>query len=230
LSKNPEFHARTKHIDIRYHFIRNAIEEHRIEILHVPTEDMPSDIFTKALPKVKHKKCTNFLLNFSQHEYKIEKNNDLVNKTVAIANEKKIYNEINMDLFNRPKEESFAHCVSEDFKMSTGFAQQVKETYKCRANELKAQKKTVGECAYLKYDNFYIFFLITKQFYHDKPTYQSLEKSLIDLLRQCKTLKVNTIGMPRIGAGLDLLDWNITSKIINKVYQSSNIQINVYYK
>jgi hypothetical protein len=135
-----------------------------------------------------------------------------------------------MDLFNRPKEESFAHCVNEDFTMSTGFALQVKETHKCRANELKAQKKTVGECAYLKYDKFYMFFLITKQFYHEKPTYQSLEKSLIDLLRQCKTLKVNIIGMPRIGAGLDLLDWNITSKIINKVYQLSNIQINVYYK
>jgi hypothetical protein len=61
LSKNPEFHARTKHIDIRYHFIRNAIQDHAISIDHVSTEDMPADIFTKALPKVKHNKCIELL-------------------------------------------------------------------------------------------------------------------------------------------------------------------------
>ena len=57
LSRNPEFHSRTKHIDIRFHFIRNAIDDHKIEIMHISTEEMPADLFTKALPKVKHKKC-----------------------------------------------------------------------------------------------------------------------------------------------------------------------------
>jgi hypothetical protein len=65
LSKNPEFHSRTKHIDNRHHFIRNAIQDHGIDIIHISTEDMPADIFTKALPKIKHKKCIELLgMNF----------------------------------------------------------------------------------------------------------------------------------------------------------------------
>ena len=61
LAKNPEFHVRPKHIDIRHHFIREAIDAHKILIGHISTNEMPADIFTKALPKVKHKKCLQLL-------------------------------------------------------------------------------------------------------------------------------------------------------------------------
>ena len=56
LAKDDRFHARTKHIDIRFHFIRYAIENQYIELAYCPTNDMTADIFTKPLPslKVKH--------------------------------------------------------------------------------------------------------------------------------------------------------------------------------
>lgn len=51
LVKNPEFHKRTKHIDVRYHFIREKYEEGMFELIYVPTEEQAADIFTKALLK-----------------------------------------------------------------------------------------------------------------------------------------------------------------------------------
>lgn len=54
LGKNPIHHSRTKHIDIRFHFIRNLIAEKVISLEHCSTENQLADIFTKALPVKKH--------------------------------------------------------------------------------------------------------------------------------------------------------------------------------
>ena len=53
LSKNPVHHNRTKHIDIPYHFIRECVEDKKIEIVFIRTEDQLVDIFTKALERFK---------------------------------------------------------------------------------------------------------------------------------------------------------------------------------
>ena len=50
VAKNDQYHARTKHIDIRYHFIRESISREIIKIRYCPTGNMVADIFTKALP------------------------------------------------------------------------------------------------------------------------------------------------------------------------------------
>lgn len=51
LAKNPEFHARTKHIGIQHHFVREKISDGDIELKFVPTEQQIADGLTKALPK-----------------------------------------------------------------------------------------------------------------------------------------------------------------------------------
>jgi hypothetical protein len=53
LAKDNKFHGRTKHIDLRYHFIREAVEDGKINVKYVPTDHNISDIFTKPLPKPK---------------------------------------------------------------------------------------------------------------------------------------------------------------------------------
>jgi hypothetical protein len=50
MTKNSTHHNRSKHIDIRYHFIRDLIESKTIEILYVKTQEQIADIFTKPLP------------------------------------------------------------------------------------------------------------------------------------------------------------------------------------
>jgi energy-converting hydrogenase A subunit M len=49
ISKNPIQHSRTKHIDIRHHFIRDLVESKIVTLEHVTTEEQVADIFTKAL-------------------------------------------------------------------------------------------------------------------------------------------------------------------------------------
>ena len=49
ISQNPVHHGRTKHIDVRYHFIQNYVEEGKVKLLHVRTEDQLADLFTKPL-------------------------------------------------------------------------------------------------------------------------------------------------------------------------------------
>jgi hypothetical protein len=56
LAHNPEHHARTKHIDIQHHFIRQHVAEKTITLTFTGTEDMVADIFTKALDRVAHEK------------------------------------------------------------------------------------------------------------------------------------------------------------------------------
>lgn len=50
LAKNPEFHKRTKHIDIRYHFVREKVEDGQVVLEYCPTKDMKADMMTKPIP------------------------------------------------------------------------------------------------------------------------------------------------------------------------------------
>lgn len=53
LCKNPVFHDRSKHIDTRYHFIRQCIEEKKVEVEFVPSDEQVADILTKPLGRIK---------------------------------------------------------------------------------------------------------------------------------------------------------------------------------
>ena len=53
LAKNPQFHARTKHIDIQHHFVREKINEGAVQLEYIETEGQVADGLTKALDKVR---------------------------------------------------------------------------------------------------------------------------------------------------------------------------------
>lgn len=56
LAENPVHHKRSKHIDIRFHHIRDLVQNKEVKLEYCPTADMIADVLTKNLAKVKHMK------------------------------------------------------------------------------------------------------------------------------------------------------------------------------
>lgn len=56
LAENPIFHARTKHVEVHYHFIREKVLEEKVELRQINTEDQVADLFTKGLSGSKFEK------------------------------------------------------------------------------------------------------------------------------------------------------------------------------
>ena len=56
LAKNAVFHSRTKHIAIRYHFIRERVKSGEIKLEYVPTNLQVADVLTKPLGREKHER------------------------------------------------------------------------------------------------------------------------------------------------------------------------------
>ncbi|GKA90966.1 retrovirus-related pol polyprotein from transposon TNT 1-94 [Tanacetum coccineum] len=61
LSRNHVFHERTKHINVRYHFIREVLEAKTVKVLKVGTEHNVADALTKAVPRLKLQYCLELL-------------------------------------------------------------------------------------------------------------------------------------------------------------------------
>jgi len=57
LAKNQVHHSRTKHIDVRFHFVREIIEEGDILLQKIRTVDNPADMLTKVVTGTKFKHC-----------------------------------------------------------------------------------------------------------------------------------------------------------------------------
>jgi len=61
LTKNQVYHARTKHIDVKYYFVRDVLEDGDIEVKKIYTKDNLADMLTKVIPVVKYNHCKNLL-------------------------------------------------------------------------------------------------------------------------------------------------------------------------
>ena len=51
MTKNPQFHGRSKHIAIKYHFVRDQVGKGTVKLKYCPTKEMVADMLTKGLPK-----------------------------------------------------------------------------------------------------------------------------------------------------------------------------------
>lgn len=61
LTKNQMFHERTKHIDVKHHFIRDIVSKGVVDVKKVSTHDNPADMITKAVPTNKFRHCLDLI-------------------------------------------------------------------------------------------------------------------------------------------------------------------------
>jgi hypothetical protein len=60
-TRDPQHHTRMKHIDIRFHFIRDCVQKETINVTHIPTAENAADFLTKPLGRILHRKWTDWL-------------------------------------------------------------------------------------------------------------------------------------------------------------------------
>jgi len=53
MAKNQVYHARMKHIDVRFHFVQEILDESDIELLKIHVKENPADMLTKVMSRVK---------------------------------------------------------------------------------------------------------------------------------------------------------------------------------
>jgi O-acetyl-ADP-ribose deacetylase (regulator of RNase III) len=73
----------------------------------------------------------------------------------------------------------------------------------------------------------FVFNLVTKEHYYGKPTYGTLRSSLSRMKPQCDNLQITKVAMPKIGCGLDGLDWERVKKIIEEELANIDVTVNV---
>jgi hypothetical protein len=61
LAYNPEYHFKTKHIDIQYHFVRDNVQNGLIKLKYIPTKEQIADIFTKSLDRIAFERLIEYM-------------------------------------------------------------------------------------------------------------------------------------------------------------------------
>jgi O-acetyl-ADP-ribose deacetylase (regulator of RNase III) len=134
------------------------------------------------------------------------------------------------DLFSCSESASLAHCVSECLAMGKGIAVHFKKRFG-RVAELKAQKGVIGGGAILprpKQGSAFVYYLVTKARYFHKPTLAAVRQSCEWMRAHAVAHGVRCIALPRIGCGLDGLQWPDVKAVLVEVFGETDIHIAVY--
>ncbi len=135
-----------------------------------------------------------------------------------------VYKEEIKDLFTVPQGYMLAHCISADFNLGGGIAKQFCEHYDMK-NRLFVNYGSDfdGVGMALLIDN--VYNLVTKKYVHNRPTYENLARTLEDMRDMMIDEGQRKVAMPRIGCGLDGLDWAIVRSIIKDIFEDTNIEV-----
>lgn len=142
-----------------------------------------------------------------------------------------IYHEEKKNLFDVPQGWWLAHCISADFALGAGVAQQIDQQFNMREmlnlmwGPISSMCGKWSAPCCLPCGN--VYNLVTKQRYYQKPTLDSLRVALEEMASYVVEMGVKKIAMPRIGCGLDRLNWDEVSHMIREIFTDIDVEIMV---
>lgn len=114
---------------------------------------------------------------------------------------------------------ALCHCISSDFALGAGIAKQFAKmgVKKQLCEKFPKQWNGRGYCLITETNGVVVGNMVTKERYFHKPTLETLRQSLEDFRESALELKLLKIAMPKIGCGLDRLEWLDVRKIVQEV-------------
>lgn len=143
--------------------------------------------------------------------------------------------EIKQDLFELPNDYTLVHCISHDCALGAGIAKTFTEKYPTIRKDLKEHIKDFGvdvcECMMIRPidERHNVINMITKEKYWNKPTINDFNKTVDDLVLMCYMYDIKKLGMPKIGCGLDKLNWKDVRNKLESTFKELDIEIIVCY-
>ncbi|KAJ8958651.1 hypothetical protein NQ318_016376 [Aromia moschata] len=132
------------------------------------------------------------------------------------------------DLFQTPADFCLAHCVAADLRMSRGIALTFKKAFG-QLEELRRQRPEVGRVLQItaaeQEKERSVFYLVTKQLSHHKPTYQAVWDTLVQLKDVLLSQSIRSLAIPKIASGLDGLDWRVIRSMLEVLFRFTGIEI-----
>lgn len=128
-------------------------------------------------------------------------------------------------------EYALCHCISSDFALGAGIAKAFAKmgVKKALCERFAKNWQGRGYCLITETNGVTVGNLVTKERYFHKPTLETLRQALEDFCAQALEMKLTKIAMPKIGCGLDKLQWENVRGIIKDIFGETDLDIFVAY-
>lgn len=138
------------------------------------------------------------------------------------------------NLFDSPQGCWLAHCVSADFEMGAGIAKQFNQKYAGAKEYLRREfpiDSEFGASIGMAIVHSNVVYLVTKHRYFEKPTYDSMQDALHNLRRAVREMCIHQLAIPKLGCGLDKLNWEVVKKMIETTFENDeDLVITICYQ
>lgn len=136
------------------------------------------------------------------------------------------------DLFNTPGLKCICHGCNCAGAMGAGIAVQFRNQFPKMYNKYKVKCKTgqfnLGDVFMWSEDDWVVFNLGTQKTWGMKAELKAIESSVNTMVQLAAGLKIDNIGIPKIGAGLCGLEWQPIKDVLNKIGACTDIELIVF--